>query len=307
MLKGAPWAKILYQALDKPKGVHPSKPLPSIRTELINSASATDTPVITWFGHSSYLIQSKGINILVDPVFSGHAAPVSFLNHSFAGSDVYKAKDMPAIDLMILSHNHYDHLDKKTIVELKTKTKQFLVPIGAGPDLADCGINASMITELDWWEQWQPMKEIDLISVPARHFSGRNLHRNRSLWSAFVLKIHGFTILLGGDSGYEQHFAEIGKRFGPFDLAILECGQYNHYWPYIHMMPEQTYQAAKDLGARYILPVHWAKFSLAVHPWAEPVERMIAVDEPGGPVITTPMIGEQVILGKVYPKSQWWR
>lgn len=304
MAEGASYTKILCDQLKPPPTVKPSQLIPTVRTDLQQLSS--DQPVIVWFGHSSYLIHCKGVNILVDPVFSGHASPISSMVKAFPGADEYKPEDMPPIDYMILTHNHYDHLDKKTIAALKDTTKAWYTSLGVGKDIADAVGDKEAITEMDWWETAELTDDIVLTATPARHFSGRGLKRGGSLWSSFVLKLFGYTIFIGGDSGYDTHFKAIGDKYGPFDIAILECGQYNVNWPYIHMMPEETAQAAADLRARLLLPVHWAKFKLALHPWNEPVERVLDAAVKLSIPVTTPMIGEPVPVKGIYPHQQWW-
>lgn len=290
---------------NRPKSVSPSKPLPSVKTDLKSIRS--DKPVIVWFGHSSYFIHVNGVNILVDPVFSGNASPVSFFIKAFPGSNVYSVEDLPTIDLLIITHNHYDHLDKKTINELKEKVNAIYTPLGVGKDLESCLRKDERITELDWWDSLNINDNIELIATPARHFSGRGLKRGESLWASFVLKIFGYTIYLGGDSGYDSHFKKIGLKFGPFDIAILECGQYNTAWPFIHMAPEETVQASIDLNAKMLLPVHWGKFALAYHDWDDPIKRAVKSATEKKVNITTPMIGEPIILNEYYPNNHhWW-
>lgn len=296
--------KILRDGLKRPEYTRPSTPLPAVRTDL--KALPPGGPVIVWFGHSSYLIHTNGINILVDPVFSGSASPLPFLVRAFPGTEVYRTDDLPAIDALILTHDHYDHYNKKTIEQLKPRTLAFYTPLGVGKYLAACHIQNGRITELDWWEHAQLTNDIELIAMPARHFSGRGLKRGGTLWASYLLKTGPYKIYLGGDSGYDTHFREIGDEWGPFDLAILECGQYNLSWPQIHMMPEETVQAAIDLRASVMMPVHWGKFALAYHSWKEPVERAVKAAAEKQVPITTPMIGEPVIVGGSYPHSKWW-
>jgi L-ascorbate metabolism protein UlaG (beta-lactamase superfamily) len=309
--EGVGFFKMLGEYRRRPKDTVPDRPLPSVRTDL--KALPSDRPVIVWFGHSSYLIKVKEFHILVDPVFSGNASPVSFFARAFPGADVYGVEDLPDIDLVLLTHDHYDHLDYKTILKLIPKTSHFYTSLGVGSHLEYWGIAPSAITELDWWEGTRIdgtgrgiEKEISLTATPARHFSGRGIKRGRTLWSSFVLNIDGYTLFLGGDSGYGSHFAAIGDRFGPFDLAILECGQYGKNWPYIHMLPEQTVAAAIDLRAKKLLPVHWGKFTLALHPWNEPIRRVTAEAEKKGIPILTPLIGEAVIPDREYLNKKWW-
>ncbi|QJW92339.1 MBL fold metallo-hydrolase [Spirosoma taeanense] len=304
MRENASYAAMLTDYVNKPKDNVPPRPLPSVRTNL--KTLPDSTPAIVWFGHSSYLIRSKGVTVLVDPVFSGSASPVSFFGRSFAGSDVYSVDDMPDIDLLVLSHDHYDHLDYKTITQLIPKVKKFYTGLGVGAHLERWGVPADRIVEFDWWERQPVADGIDLIATPARHFSGRSFARGKTLWTSFVLHLNGSTIFLGGDSGYGPHFQEIGEKYGPFDLAILECGQYGRDWPSIHMFPEEVATAAGDLRARTLLPVHWGKFTLANHSWNEPIKRLLKQAASQKLDVTTPRIGEPVLLGSVHPDSDWW-
>lgn len=298
------FGKILADSLKRPATVKPPAPIPSVKTDLKTLYS--ETPTIVWFGHSSYLIHCKGINILVDPVFSGYASPIPGLVKAFPGANTYTPEDMPPIDLLILSHNHYDHFDTHSVKKLSATIGTACVPLGMGPAAAGCGIAPERIHELDWWENIKPMKDIALTAAPARHFSGRGLRRGGTLWSSFILDIKGHRIYLGGDSGYDTHFKTIGEKYGPFELAILECGQYNLDWPHIHMQPEETAQAALDLKAQALLPVHWAKFTLANHPWNEPIERVTKAAREKNLPIATPMIGQPVTVNGPYPQDPWW-
>ena len=309
--EGVSMFKMLRELSKRPANTAPPKPIPSIHTDLQNLPDGQAS--LVWFGHSSYLLKIDKVHILVDPVFSGNASPVSIFAKAFPGSNVYGVKDMPAtIEAVLLTHDHYDHLDYKTILELKTRTNHFYTSLGVGAHLEYWGIEPEKITELDWWES-TTLGELTLTATPGRHFSGRSLKRGGAIWSAFVLQAPlsdrypaGYRLFLGGDSGYEQHFKTIGDRFGPFDLAILECGQYNENWPYIHMMPEETVQAAKDLKATTLMPVHWGKFTLAMHPWDEPVRRVTAAAARVGLPITTPRIGEIVKINQHYPNEAWY-
>lgn len=288
----------------KPKAIIPAVSIPAITTDLKNYYSKT--PSIIWFGHSSYLIHCNGVNILVDPVFSGYASPFSFYLKAFEGSDIYKAADMPEIDFMIITHNHYDHLDKNAIRLLNEKTRAFYMPLGVSKNIRPVIKKTRRLVELDWWQSVQVSDGIKLTATPARHFSGRGLKRNQSLWSSFVLQINGYSIFIGSDSGFGPHFKTIGDQYGPFDISILECGQYNVDWPYIHSMPEELIKEAKDLDTKMVMPVHWAKFSLALHEWNEPITRFTKAADSSGIPYTTPLIGQPVILEQFYPKERWW-
>ena len=304
MAPGVSMPKVMLSFLNKPKDVSPPRPLPFIKTDL-KSVPVGDA-VITWLGHSSYLLQINGKNILIDPVFSGHASPVSFMVKSFKGANEYSAADMPPIDLLLLTHDHYDHLDYKTVSQLKTKVKKIFCSLGVASHLNVWGFGNGIITEFDWWDTHSLDENIQLTAAPARHFTGRGIQRGKTLWGSFILATPQYKIYLGGDSGYDAHFKTIGEKYGPFDIALLECGQYNTSWPYIHMMPEETVQAAIDLKAKVLMPVHWAKFALALHPWDEPIKRLLVKAVAMNVKTTTPIIGEQVILNKYYPETSWW-
>jgi L-ascorbate metabolism protein UlaG (beta-lactamase superfamily) len=295
---------MLKKFINKSKNNEPQVVIPSVKTDLKNLSA--DTPTIVWFGHSSYLIKSKNINILVDPVFSGNASPVSFMVKAFEGTNTYGVDDMPEIDMLVLSHDHYDHLDYQTITKLIPKVKKFYTALGVGEHLELWGVKPENIVEFDWLESHKIADDISLTATPARHFSGRSFTRAKSLWVSFVLNIHGYKIFLGGDSGYDTHFKMIGDKFGPFDFALLENGQYNLDWHYIHSLPEETAQIAQDLNVKAFMPVHWAKFALAFHDWNEPMIDLKKHVEGKNLKMTTPMIGEPVVLDKTYPDSVWW-
>jgi L-ascorbate metabolism protein UlaG (beta-lactamase superfamily) len=305
MLKSASMVKMMKDFINKPADNAPSSPLPSIKTNLLSLDD--DKPVIVWFGHSSYFIQCRGLRILVDPVFSNNASPVSFFAKAFAGTNVYSADEFPSLDIILITHDHYDHLDYTSIKQLANKTTMFITSLGVGAHLASWGIDECKIVELDWWEQTIIKKEVELTATPARHFSGRVFKRGQTLWSSFVLQLYGHNIFIGADSGYDQHFKTIAAKFGRFDIAILETGQYGVNWPLIHTTPEEAVQVATDLQASVILPVHWGKFALALHPWSEPIERVLAAAQNTHLTITTPIIGEPVIVNHTYPSSRWWR
>ncbi len=287
------------------KNKKPMERIPSIKTNLLNLSPGED--VLVWFGHSSYFIQIDGKKILVDPVFSGSASPFSFMVKAFDGTDQYSTADIPEIDYLIITHDHWDHLDYKTIKELKPKIKKVITGLGTGAHLEYWGFDTKLIVEMDWFEKMEFENGFIFHTTPARHFSGRGFKPKKSLWVSFVLQTPTTKIFIGGDGGYDNHFAEIGKNYGPFDLAILENGQYNESWKYIHMMPDQVLQAAKDLNTKRFLPVHSTKFALANHAWNEPLKRITKLNETENLAIITPIIGEQVNLkdtAQIF--SNWW-
>ena len=282
----------------------PTRALPSQKTDL---KSIGDQPTLIWFGHSSYLISIGGKKILADPVFSERSSPVQWGGpKSYPGTMIYEIEDFPELDIVVISHDHYDHLDIHSIKKLKEKTKLFCVPLGIGQHLEHWGVKPEQIREFDWWEGEEVLPGIKLTSTPARHFSGRGFTRNKTLWGSFVLETGGYKLFIGGDSGYDESFKNIGDKFGPFDLAMLECGQYDVQWPYIHMAPEETVQAAVDLKAKVFLPVHWGKFTLANHPWRDPIIRAVNHAKTLNATITTPLIGQPVLLNEKMPFEDWW-
>ena len=304
MRKGASFTRMLKNYYNKPVTVKPAAILPFVKTDLRQPAG--EQPLITWFGHSSYLIRSKNFNVLVDPVFSGHASPVDFFGTAFKGSNEYKTEDLPPIDLLIITHDHYDHLDYPTVVRLFSQVKQVITPLGVGAHLEYWGLEASKITELDWWESTFVRTGVTITATPARHFSGRKFVRNKTLWASFVLNLDQYCLFIGGDSGYDAQFKLIGDTYGPFNLALLECGQYGDDWPAIHMKPEETVQAALDLQARVLIPVHWGKFVLSLHPWNEPVKRVVKAAEKVRLPVVTVRVGGTHRVGDDVEVDGWW-
>jgi L-ascorbate metabolism protein UlaG (beta-lactamase superfamily) len=300
---GVTYLDMIKGMLKGNKNGRPNKPVPVVAPDF----SAGAAPKLIWFGHSSYFLQLDGLNILVDPVFSERTSPFSFIGtKQYAGTDFVSPEDFPELDIVLITHDHYDHLDHQSILKLKEKTRVFITSLGVGAHLEKWGVPAGKIVELVWGEEVLA-NGLKFTALPARHFTGRQFKRNQSAWSAFVLQTASAKLYLGGDSGYDSHFKAAGDVYGPFDLVILECGQYNAYWPYIHMFPEQTVQAALDLKAKVLLPVHWGKYTLAMHDWNDPVKRVVKKATEENLKITTPLMGESVILGEYYPAREWWR
>jgi L-ascorbate metabolism protein UlaG (beta-lactamase superfamily) len=282
----------------------PPVELPAHKTDLFKLDPKED--IITWFGHSSYFLQLDGKKFLVDPVLSGSASPVKFTTRAFPGSDVYTVEEIPPIDYLIITHDHWDHLDHDTIVQLKSKVGRVITGLGVGAHLEHWGYHPGMITELDWNEEVQLEQGFTIHSAPARHFSGRTFKRNTTLWSSYILTTPANRIYIGGDSGYDDHFKTIGDQFGPFDLVILENGQYDKNWKYIHMLPEEVVKAAEDLKAKRLLPVHWSKFALGNHPWNEPIIRVTREATARNMEVLHPLIGEPVYFKQPFKGQRWW-
>ncbi|KOS07869.1 beta-lactamase [Flavobacterium akiainvivens] len=282
----------------------PSQPIPSQKHDLKNLDPNQN--LLVWFGHSSYFIQIDGKTILIDPVLSGYASPIAATTRAFKGSDIYKAEDMPEIDYLFISHDHWDHLDYDTVIKLKPKVKNVVTSLDNGAHLEYWGYNAAIIQEGDWNDVLNLKDGFTATVVPGRHFSGRTFIRNKYLWGGFVLQTPTHKLFLGGDSGYDTHFKTIGEQHGPFDLALLECGQYNEYWHHIHMMPEEVVTAAQELRTKKLMPVHFAKFALALHAWDEPIIRVSAEAEKQGMPLITPLIGQLVNLEQDIIFEKWW-
>ena len=308
LTKGYSMAGVMYNFLFK-KHPHtrPECPLPANRVEL--KQLPLQDNLLVWFGHSSYYIQLNGQRFLIDPVFSGNAAPIACSNKAFKSDNTYTVDDMPQIDYLLITHDHYDHLDYPTVLRLRPYIKNIICGLGVGQHFEYWGFNPAIIKEKDWNETEALQGDIHLYTAPTRHFSGRAFKRNNTLWLSFILETTDFRMYLGGDSGYGPHFKEIGRQFGGFDLAILDNGQYNLAWQAIHMLPTEGLQAAKDLNAKRVLPVHNSKFKLSVHPWDEPLKTITALNdqqkEPSK--LITPKIGEIVYLDnpeQVF--SRWW-
>jgi L-ascorbate metabolism protein UlaG (beta-lactamase superfamily) len=279
--------------------------IPSIRTDI--QAIPSNEDVLLWFGHSSYFIQLDGKRILVDPVLSGSASPVPYSMNAFNGTDIYTTDDLPEIDILFITHDHWDHLDHETITKLTPKIRKVICGLGVGEHLEYWGIDRNIIVERDWNETIDLGDGFVVNTTTARHFSGRGLRRNKSLWMSFVLQSPTMKIYIGGDSGYGNHFAEIGSKFGPLDIAILENGQYDAKWRYIHMLPDEILRAAKELKARRIFPVHSSKFALGNHAWDDPLSLIMKNNKAENVGIITPMIGEKVDLqNEAQTFSQWW-
>ncbi len=307
LAEGVTYHSLIKEFLFKKRiRVSPTDTLPSVKTDLLNLDTKAD--ILVWFGHSSYFLQIDGKRILMDPVFSGSASPFSFAIKAFAGTNPYSVDDIPEIDFLFISHDHWDHLDYGTIKKLRPKIRKVICGLGVGEHFEAWGYKKELIVELDWNENIDLGANFMVNTTSARHFSGRGFSRNKSLWLSYVLQTPTIKIFLGGDSGYDSHFAEIGDKFGPFDLAILENGQYDYKWKYIHMLPDEILKAAQGLKAKSILPVHSGKFALANHSWDEPLEMIVQNSDHGNLNVITPKIGEQVSLKDASQKFEyWWR
>ncbi len=292
------------------KGNPQSRPALTIPVQpLVPPMAATgDKQVkITWFGHSAFLLELDGKILLLDPMLGKYSSPLPLIGMKRYSEKPVRIKELPEIDAVLLSHDHYDHLDYKSIIKLKDKVKAFHVPLGVGNHLERWGVPKEKIKNYDWWEEAE-LGGLLLACTPAQHFSGRNLHdRNATLWCSWVIRGQDTSIFFSGDGGYGTHFAEIREKYGAFDVTLLECGQYDRRWKAIHMMPEESIQAHLDLQGKMMIPIHWGAFTLAFHSWTEPVERALKAAQERDLVIATPRISETIILGAAnYPDLPWW-
>jgi len=291
--------------LNKKERLVPEAPIPAMKTDL--KALDPQQDVIVWLGHSSWFIQLDGKRIVIDPILSDYAAPFPFMNRAFDGTSIYKPGDMPEIDCLLISHDHWDHLDYPTVMALRPKVKQVVCPIGVGAYFEYWGFAKEKIYEGDWNETIEIDKDFTVHLLPARHYSGRLFSKNKTLWAGFALVTSHRRIFFSGDSGYGPHFSDIGQTFNGFDLVLLDCGQYDSRWAYIHMTPEEAVAAAQDLGARTFIPAHIGRFTIANHPWDEPFQRLTDASERKSYRLVTPEIGEPVAMDN--PSSQipeWW-
>ncbi|MBP5683904.1 MAG: MBL fold metallo-hydrolase [Bacilli bacterium] len=274
--------------------------------EYVEPTSDSDV-LITWFGHSTVLIQMHGMNVLVDPVFSNIASPVSLIGSKRFSDLSAEVSDLPNIDVILLTHDHYDHLDYKTIKAIDEKTGFYVVPLGLEKDLIKFGVKKSKIINLAWWEEVE-LNDLKFVCTPARHFSGRMLiDSNESLWSSWLIKDENHSIFDSGDSGYGKHFEEIEKKYGKVDFALIDSGQYNESWHQVHMFPEESVDAAIDLKADVAMPIHWGAFKLSNHPWNDPAYRFVRQAEELGVNYMVSKIGKTVNIDDYLDNQEvWW-
>jgi L-ascorbate metabolism protein UlaG (beta-lactamase superfamily) len=306
LVEGTSRLGMLYEFLFKevPR-IRPIDNIPSVKLDLLNLP--IEKEVLVWFGHSSYFIQTGKKRFLVDPVFSGYASPIPGTIKAFKGTDRYSAQDFPDIDYLIISHDHYDHVDYETILKIKSKIKKVICGLGVGSHFEYWGYSPESIIEKNWNETIEIDKDFFIYTAPARHFSGRLFSRNNTLWMSYLLQSPTIKIYIGGDSGYDTHFADLGSKFGPIDLAIIDNGQYDLKWRNIHTLPNEVIQAAKDLKAKRLFPVHSSKFVLANHSWDEPLSRVSELNKESKITLVTPIIGEYVFLDDANQKfTNWW-
>lgn len=257
-----------------------------------------------WLGHSSAILELGGMRMLIDPVLE-NAAPFPGIVPRYVASPI-KHKELPDVDAVLITHDHYDHLEKATIRALKDCKALFICPLGVGARLEGWGVDATRITEVGWNDAIR-VGDIEIISTPGIHYSGRSkTNRNKTLWTGYVIKGVGRNIYWSGDSGYGKHFREIGEQYGPFDLACVEIDGWNAGWPNTHLFPEQVISVCRDVKASSLLPVHWGVFDLALHPWNESIEMVAKSAAENDIRLITPLMGERIVPDKTQTGA-WWR
>ncbi|MBT7261377.1 MAG: hydrolase [Desulfobacula sp.] len=296
------WRFLFEKNNQTPKGPLPTRP---VDLSYFNTKTK-DQLNSTWLGHSSLMINMNGYKILTDPVFEKKVSMVGPTR--FNGELPLNPEKLADIDVVIISHDHYDHLNKYSIMLLIPVTKYFVVPLAIGERIAAWGVPENKIITLDWWENFLFDDNLFITATPAQHFSGRGMFdRNETLWASWVIKSKDFNIFYSGDSGYFKGFKKIGEKFGPFDMTFMECGAYDEMWRPVHMFPEETAQAHIDLKGNILHPIHWGTFNLALHPWYEPMQRLMEAADSHGIKVATPMAGQSIIYGRDNLGFSWWK
>lgn len=304
--------QIIGNALwNKPADAAPAVAPPVLALTPQQLAQAPDRSLFR-LGHSTVLIKLRGGWWITDPVFAQRASPVQWIGPKRFHAPPIALADLPPLRGVILSHDHFDHLDYATVLELAKTASVFLAPLGVGDRLIAWGVDPGKVRQFDWWEG-ADIDGVRFVATPAQHFSGRGLFdSDKTLWASWTIidepgDATPLRLFFSGDTGYFDGFKEIGRRFGPFDVTLLETGAYDANWPHVHMQPEQTVQAHLDLRGRWLLPIHNGTFDLAMHAWTEPFERVSALAAGQGVALTTPRMGERVALESPQPTAPWWR
>jgi L-ascorbate metabolism protein UlaG (beta-lactamase superfamily) len=296
---------VIKEWLFSEKGRVPNYKLPEVKPDLEEFLKESNEIKVIWFGHSTFLLRLDGKTILVDPVFSEYASPIKFMVKRFQ-NPVLSLEELPEIDYIVISHDHYDHLDMNSIKFFKDKDTTFITPLGVGEHIKGWGIDSSRINERDWWQSYK-VGSLEFIATPAQHFSGRDgLHDNETLWASWVIKSEFKSIYFSGDSGYDTHFKDIGNKYGPFDLAFIESGQYNESWKAVHMLPSEAVKAYVDLKANRYFPVHWGMFELSMHTWNDPVIQLDHLSAGNEVNLVIPKLGQMIEVDDSFKLDKWW-
>jgi len=288
----------------------PPKPVPVLAVDKAALASPPPAAGLRafWIGHASTYAEIDGARLLLDPVFAEHVSPLPVGPRRFHAPPIALA-DLPKIDAVLISHDHYDHLDMDTVRALAARGSKFFVPLGIGAHLERWGVPAAQVEELEWWQERTLVNGVRIVCTPTRHYSGRGLNnRSSTLWSSWAVVGPKHRFFYSGDTGYAKLFQDIGARLGPFDLAFIKIGAYGPgaAWTDIHMTPEQAVQVNRDVRARRMFPVHWSTFNLAYHDWDEPIRRTLAEAKRAGVDLVTPRLGEWVDANREFRSTPWW-
>ena len=308
--KKTPIKRLLEFAFEKdPEGTVPKIALPSVKTDLKTLDPNED--LIVWFGHSSLFIQIAGKKILVDPVFSKYASPIPFSNKAFEGTNIYTVDDLPEIDILLITHDHYDHLDYPTVKKLKEKVAKVIVPLGVDAHFLRWDFDEEKIVTVDWDDEVTIDDNLKIYALETRHFSGREFsNRNQSLWVSYLIEEkyndNLYRLFLSGDGGYSPRFKGFKEKFQNIDLAVMEAGQYNEEWALIHSLPEDIIKEVRDMEVTKLFPIHNSKFKLSKHPWDEPLRKLDDFTINTSIQLLTPMIGEKLYLHKENSFKKWW-
>ena len=290
----------------KPDTTVPRAPIPVRPLDAATLAAAPDASLFR-LGHSTLLLKLAGEFWLTDPVFSERASPVQWAGPKRFHAPPISIAELPPIKGVILSHDHYDHLDHAAVLELAPKVEMFITPLGVGDRLVGWGIPAEKVRQLDWWQQTS-LSGVRLVATPAQHFSGRGLgDGDTTLWASWVILAGDLRVFFSGDTGYHADFKTIGERFGPFDVTFMETGAYDSQWPEVHMQPEESLQAHLDVRGRWMMPLHNGTFDLAMHAWHEPFDRILALAQARGVPLATPAMGERLSLAQPHAGERWWQ
>lgn len=286
----------------------PASPIPLAAPEPLDGRAGG--LAVRWLGHSTTLVEIDGYRVLTDPVWSDRCSPSDIVGPQRLHPPPVALDALPAVDAIVISHDHYDHLDFDTVTVLaRTQRAPFVIPLGVGAHLREWGIPEHRLIELDWDERTQ-IDELTLICTPARHFSGRFLSRNLTLWASWAVIGPAHRVYFGGDTGYTQSFAQIGADYGPFDLTLMPVGAYNKAWPDVHMNPEEAVRAHRDVtgsASGLLVPIHWCTFRLAPHAWDQPIQRLLAAADAAGVRVAVPKPGGRVDPGDPPEFDRWWR